>query len=140
VVRLRGRQWGECLIRKGILGPALDCFEELELWDNLIYCYRLLDKQAQAMALIKTRLQETPDDPRLWCALGDLTKDDSHFVTAWERSNKRHARAKRSLARTAAARDDWEAAAGHWEAALAVNALDADGWFANGYALLKSSR
>jgi hypothetical protein len=62
------KEWGECLIRMGILGPALVCFEELELWDNLVYCYRLLDKQAQAMALIKSRLEETPDDPRMWCA------------------------------------------------------------------------
>jgi hypothetical protein len=45
------------------------------------------------------------------CALGDLTKDDAHYVTAWERSKGRHVRAKRSLARTAAARDDFAAAA-----------------------------
>jgi cytochrome c-type biogenesis protein CcmH/NrfG len=28
----------------------------------------------------------------------------------------------------------------HWEAALAVNGLDSDGWFAHGYALLKTKR
>ena len=48
------KEWGECLIRLGIVGNALVMFEELELWDNLILCYRMLDKAAQAMALIKS--------------------------------------------------------------------------------------
>ena len=30
------------------MGPAMTMFEELELWDNLVVCYRLLDKQAAA--------------------------------------------------------------------------------------------
>ena len=43
----------------------------------------------------------TPDDPRLWCALGDLTLKDAHYETAWERSGQRSTRAQRSLARSA---------------------------------------
>ena len=43
----------------------------------------------------------TPDDTRLWCALGDLTVDEAHYVTAWERSGRRSTRAQRSLARSA---------------------------------------
>lgn len=64
--------------------------------------------------MCRDRLEVTPKDARLWCALGDLTKDESHYVTAWEVSNHRHSRAKRSLARSAAAREDFEACAGHW--------------------------
>ena len=45
--------------------------------------------------------QVTPDDPRLWCALGDLTSEEGHFETAWERSGRRSTRAQRSLARAA---------------------------------------
>ena len=48
-----------------------------------------------------TCLQVTPDDPRLWCALGDLTLSDAHYETAWERSRRRSTRAQRSLARSA---------------------------------------
>lgn len=43
-------------------------------------------------------LQIVPDDARLLCALGDLTRDPQHYVDAWERSGHRNARAKRSLA------------------------------------------
>ncbi len=34
------REYGELLISCGIVGEALDIFKDLELWDNLIYCYR----------------------------------------------------------------------------------------------------
>jgi uncharacterized protein HemY len=36
--------------------------------------------------LIRARLAETPDEPRLWCALGDLNLDDDAYREAWERS------------------------------------------------------
>jgi hypothetical protein len=34
------REYDELLISCGIVGEALDIFKDLELWDNLIYCYR----------------------------------------------------------------------------------------------------
>ena len=34
------REYGELLISCGLLGEALNVFKDLELWDNLIYCYR----------------------------------------------------------------------------------------------------
>lgn len=33
------REYGELLVRCGLIGEALKVFEDLELWDNLIYCY-----------------------------------------------------------------------------------------------------
>ena len=53
-------------------------------------------------------LQVTPDDPRLWCALGDLTLKDEHFETAWRRSGQRSTRAQRSLARSAQREKNYE--------------------------------
>jgi uncharacterized protein HemY len=47
------------------------------------------------------RAQVTPDDARLWCALGDLTLKEEHYETAWQRSGQRSVRAQRSLARSA---------------------------------------
>lgn len=34
------RQYGELLVSCGLIGEAVKVFEDLELWDNLIYCYR----------------------------------------------------------------------------------------------------
>lgn len=35
---------------------------------------------SQAEQLIRRRLEVTPDEPRLWCALGDLTLDDACYM------------------------------------------------------------
>lgn len=34
------REYGEILVSCGMIGEALKIFEDLELWDNLIFCYR----------------------------------------------------------------------------------------------------
>jgi len=45
-VQLR-KELGELLVALGLVGAALQLFEALELWDNLIVCYQLLDKRVQ---------------------------------------------------------------------------------------------
>ncbi|CAL9036967.1 unnamed protein product, partial [Musa banksii] len=79
-----------------------------------------------------------PSDPRLWCSLGDATTTDAYYEKALEVSNNRSARAKRSLARNAYNRSDYETSKTLWESALALNSLYPDGWFALGAAALKA--
>ncbi|XP_020085109.1 tetratricopeptide repeat protein 27 homolog [Ananas comosus] len=131
------KDYGELLVSCGLIGEALKIFGDLELWDNLIYCYRLLGKKAAAVDLIKARLSETPNDPRLWCSLGDVTNTDIYYKKALEVSNNKSARALRSLARSAYERQDYKTAKDLWESALALNSLYPDGWFALGAAALK---
>nr|XP_048335273.1 tetratricopeptide repeat protein 27 isoform X2 [Ziziphus jujuba var. spinosa] len=132
------KEYGELLVRCGLIGEAVKIFEDLELWDNLILCYRLMEKKAAAVDLIKVRLSEMPNDPRLWCSLGDVTNNDSCYEKALEVSNNRSARAKRSLARSAYNRGDYEKSKILWESAMALNSLYQDGWFALGAAALKA--
>ncbi|PIA48973.1 hypothetical protein AQUCO_01300087v1, partial [Aquilegia coerulea] len=132
------KEYGELLVRCGMIGDALKIFEDLELWDNLIHCYCLLEKKAVAIELIKARLCELPNDPRLWCSLGDVTNNDAYYEKALEVSNNRSARAKRSLARSAYNRGDYETSKTFWESAMALNSLFPDGWFALGAAALKA--
>ena len=40
VLDLNFREYGELLVSCGLIGEAVKIFEELELWDNLIFCYR----------------------------------------------------------------------------------------------------
>ncbi|WCJ25128.1 Protein prenylyltransferase superfamily protein [Euphorbia peplus] len=132
------KEYGELLVSCGLMGEALKVFEGLELWDNLIYCNRILGKKAAAVELIKTRLSEMPNDPSLWCSLGDVTNNDSCFEKALEVSNNKSARAKRSLARSAYNRGDYETSKILWESAMTLNSLYPDGWFALGAAALKA--
>ncbi|KAK9715831.1 hypothetical protein RND81_06G192400 [Saponaria officinalis] len=132
------KEYAQLLVSRGLIGEALKIFEDLELWDNLIYCYRLLEKKAVAVELIKARLLECPTDPRLWCSLGDVTNDDACYEKALQVSNDKSARAKRSLARSAYNRGDYEKSKVLWESAMALNTLYPDGWFALGAAALKA--
>ncbi len=47
--------------------------------------------------MVKERLGIQPT-PELWCLFGDLVDDPQHYVTSWEISGCKYARAKRSLA------------------------------------------
>ncbi len=51
------RELGEQLVAAGLVGAAMGLFEELELWDALLLCYRLLGKAPQAQELAQARLQ-----------------------------------------------------------------------------------
>ena len=57
---------------KALLVPALDGLK--------LHCV----PASQAEQLIRARLAVTPDEPRLWCALGDLNLDDDAYRKAWD--------------------------------------------------------
>lgn len=134
------REQGEALIAAGLVGAALDLFEKLELWDGLIVCYRLLDKKVAAEKLIKKRLEVAPNEPRLWCALGDITDDRRHYSKAWECSGNRNARSARSLAKCALRAEEYELAADYYAAALNLSPLQEETWFNYGYCCMKSDK
>ena len=51
------KEYGEQLVACGLVGAAMEIFERLELWDNLLICYRLLEKVPQALDLVHKRLE-----------------------------------------------------------------------------------
>ncbi|KAI5084964.1 hypothetical protein GOP47_0001133 [Adiantum capillus-veneris] len=132
------KELAEMMVSCGLVGEALQIFEELELWNSLIDCYCLLGKKAAALDLIKERLKQQPDDPRLWCALGDVTLNEDCYEKAWEVSKHRFGRAQRSLGRSAYNKAEYVGSMHHWEAALTLNSMHPDGWFALGSAALKA--
>ncbi|XAR72157.1 hypothetical protein NMG60_11018699 [Bertholletia excelsa] len=132
------KEYGELLVSCGLIGEAVKVFEDLELWDNLIYCYCLLGKKAAAVELINMRLSQMPNDPRLWCSLGDITNNDAYYEKALEVSGNKSSRAKRSLARNAYNSGEYEKSKVLWESAMALNSLYPNGWFALGAAALKA--
>ncbi|WVZ18413.1 hypothetical protein V8G54_005735 [Vigna mungo] len=131
------KEYGLLLVRCGLIGEAMKEFEDLELWDNLIYCYSLLEKKASAVELIRKCLSERPNDPRLWCSLGDTTANDAYYEKALEVSNNRSARAKRTLAHNAYCRGEYVTSKILWESAMSMNSMYPNGWFSFGAAALK---
>ncbi|WIA10643.1 hypothetical protein OEZ85_010823 [Tetradesmus obliquus] len=131
------KELAELYIAMGFVGAALRIFEGLEMWDQLILCYRLLDKKQVAQELVLQRLQANPDDAKLWCVLGDIQQQEAHYEKAWEVSSHRSSRAQRSIARSAMQRKEYTRAAAAYELALALNPLYPEAWFAQGYCYLR---
>ncbi|GKF58741.1 tetratricopeptide repeat protein 27, partial [Tanacetum coccineum] len=122
------KEYADLLISCRLVWEAVKIYEDLELWDNVIFCYCLLDKKAAAVELINTRLLEKPNDPRLWCSLGDVTNQDSCYEKALQVSENKSVRAKRSLARTALKTRDLEKAVDAFTRAVQLDPDNGEAW------------
>ncbi|KAI1078017.1 hypothetical protein F5B20DRAFT_582834 [Whalleya microplaca] len=69
-----------------------------------------------------------PNAPRLFCILGDLENDAQHYRRAWEISNRRFARAQRSLGELHLRRQEWTQARDAYALAVGVNRLNSEMW------------
>eukprot|EP01114_Cavostelium_apophysatum_P020915 TRINITY_DN7150_c0_g1_i1.p1 TRINITY_DN7150_c0_g1~~TRINITY_DN7150_c0_g1_i1.p1 ORF type:complete len:399 (+),score=122.42 TRINITY_DN7150_c0_g1_i1:1246-2442(+) len=130
------RELGLKFLGMGIAASALQTFEELELWDEVIQCYQVMDKPKKAEEIVRRQLEVAPT-PLLYCILGDLTNDEKRYYEAWEFSKHTFARAQRSLARGCLAREEYAECLSHFEAALAINPLFHSAWFTAGCAAMK---
>lgn len=69
-----------------------------------------------------------PNAPRLFCILGDIEEDPAHYRRAWEISNRRYARAQRSLGELHLRKQDWSSAREAYKLAVGVNRLSPEMW------------
>ncbi|KAL9950189.1 Tetratricopeptide repeat domain 27 [Verticillium nonalfalfae] len=74
------------------------------------------------------RSPAVPNAPRLFCILGDLEQDPSHYLRAWEISNHRFARAQKSLGEYHLAKKDLPAAREAYALAVGSNRLSPELW------------
>lgn len=125
------RDLAERYLAIGVVQSALAIFESLEMWDDVVKCYQLLDKPLRAEKLIRERLTVAPT-PYMWCCLGDVTRDVTHYETAWTLSKHRFARAKRSLGRHCFEAGEYDAAVAHYQASVDVNPMHTSAWFVLG--------
>ncbi|KAJ8542463.1 hypothetical protein ON010_g12351 [Phytophthora cinnamomi] len=133
------RDLAERYFKLGVLGSAVEICEELEMWDDVVKCYQLLDKPMRAERLVRERLEIAPT-PFMWVTLGDLTQEPSHYETAWALSKQRFARAKRSLGRYYFDKGDPDAAIPHYEDAVRVGPMHTGAWFTLGAMAMRVHR
>jgi tetratricopeptide (TPR) repeat protein len=114
-----------------IFNSALILFKELELWDEVVTCYQLLEKPHRAELVVRERLQ-TEETPYMLTSLADITRDESLYERAWELSNHRFARAKRTLGKICYNRGDYAVAIGHYNQALEIQPLVPAAWYIKG--------
>lgn len=134
----------------GGVKAALEIYQRLEMWPEVALCWAATEKEHKACRVIRGQLfnfsgsdndsdksrQEIdpppPNAPRLWCILGDIEQNPSHYERAWEVSNGRYARAKRSLGRYYFSTRDYQKSAESYLASLKQNPLNGPSWFALG--------
>eukprot|EP01117_Protostelium_nocturnum_P015200 TRINITY_DN5862_c0_g1_i2.p1 TRINITY_DN5862_c0_g1~~TRINITY_DN5862_c0_g1_i2.p1 ORF type:complete len:850 (+),score=321.86 TRINITY_DN5862_c0_g1_i2:69-2552(+) len=132
------RELGARFLEMGAAATALQIFEELEMWDEIIECYQIMGKNQKAESVIREQLS-IKETPLLWCVLGDVTGEESCYEKSWELSGKHFARAKRAQARLCTKRNDWKGAIENFEIALAINPLFSNAWFTIGCAYMRST-
>ena len=138
-------------VHLGGLKTALEIYERLELWPEVALCWAAIEREDRAKRIIRGQLFESADSttervppppqaPRLWCILGDIEQDITHYTRAWDVSDGHYARAQRSLGLHFVKQNDWEAAAEAYSKSLSIYPLHGPSWFSLGCCHLELQR
>ena len=123
-------------LRAQVFVSALNLFQELELWDEVVKCYQLLQKPQRAEMVVRDRIKVAGESPYMLTALGDLTQLEEYYERAWVLSKGRFARAKRTLAAMCYDKRQFEECIRHADDALGVQPLVATAWYLRGNACM----
>ncbi|KAI0758192.1 tetratricopeptide repeat domain 27 [Fomes fomentarius] len=147
----------------GVVKSALEIFERLEMWEEVVKCWASMERADKGIAIIRDLLEgrkaeadavimqgksisdkrrrvvDTAREAKLWCLLGDLEPEHAleHYTRAWEVSKESSGRAMRSLGGLYFARGEYTEAISSFRKAVAINPLLARSWFVLGCAYLR---
>lgn len=147
----------------GVVKSALEIFERLEMWEEVVKCWGALERHEKGIAILRDLLegrkaeaevvlargkstsahrkevQDSTRESKLWCLLGDLEPDKAaeHYERAWEISRETSGRAMRSLGGYYFARAKYPRAITCLKRAVAINPLLTRSWFILGCASMR---
>lgn len=123
----------DLLLSIGCIKSALEVYERLQLWEEIVDCYIRLGRTSSAEKIIRDQLEKS-ESPLLWCLLGDVTENIEYYDKAWELSNHRSARAQRSIGYFYFKRKEYEKSVLCFVSSLEINHLQPQVWFSTGHA------
>ncbi|KAM3961295.1 tetratricopeptide repeat protein 27 [Aphomia sociella] len=129
------RNLAELYMSLGLVKAALEEYEQLQLWEEVIVCYNLLHLRHKAAEVIKQQIEIQPT-VKLYCLLGDATDDVSWYEKAWEFSNHKSSRAQRHWGHFLFCRRQYEECIPYYEKSVEINSLQEIVWMRLGYAAL----
>ncbi|KAG6812144.1 hypothetical protein H0H92_004143 [Tricholoma furcatifolium] len=147
----------------GVVRSALEIFERLEMWEEVVKCWVSLERPEKAITVVRDLLEgrkaeadevvsrekivsatrreihDTTREAKLWCLLGDLEPENAveHYERAWKISNGTSGRAMRSLGGHYFARAKFSDAVTCLKRAVAINPLLSRSWFILGCAAMR---
>ncbi|XP_012148479.2 tetratricopeptide repeat protein 27 [Megachile rotundata] len=131
------QMWAQLMLSLGLVKGALDVFLKLELWEQVIACYNILELKHKAAEIIRQELSKKPT-VQLWCLLGDATQDPIHYETAWKLSNEKSSRAQKHWGFFYFAKKDYEEAIPHLKLSVELNNIQENVWLRLGFAALET--
>ncbi|KAJ8888281.1 hypothetical protein PR048_007768 [Dryococelus australis] len=127
------------LLSLGSVKSALNIYLQLDLWEDVIRCYNILEQRHLAAEIIRQKLN-AGETVKLWCLLGDATDDVSCYERGWELSKQKSGRAQRHWALYYFRRRCYAESIPHFQASLALNSLQVTLWFQFGFACLDQEK
>ncbi|EFN88080.1 Tetratricopeptide repeat protein 27 [Harpegnathos saltator] len=124
------------MLHLDMIKAALEAYTKLGLWEEVITCYCRLNLNHKAAEIIQKQLCEKPT-VKLWCLLGDITGDMSHYETAWKLSGEKSGRAQRQWGYYYFTRKNYTEAVPHLKLSVELNNIQEGAWFRLGYAALQ---
>lgn len=147
----------------GVIKSALEIFERLEMWEDVVQCYASLDRGDKGLAIVRDLLEgkkeeadsvlargkdssekrkamrDAAREAKLWCILGDLESEKAaeHYQKAWVVSNESSGRSMRSLGGVYFAQGKFAEAVECLKRAVKINPLIPRPWFILGCAAMR---
>lgn len=158
------RELGQRFLSLGVVKSALEIFERLEMFEEVVRCWVSLERSEKAITIVRDLLEgrklesqavvsrgktSTSDQKRgvldvnreakLWCLLGDLEPENSvaHYERAWAISKNASGRAMRSLGGYYFARGQFAKSITCLKKAVQINPLLSRSWFILGCAAMR---
>ncbi|KAG0146587.1 hypothetical protein CROQUDRAFT_62710 [Cronartium quercuum f. sp. fusiforme G11] len=148
------RELGRKLVGLGVIRSAMEIFERLEMWEDVVQCHLKLDSKPIGVQLVKdliaghkvesdvmmSKTRTGQDGKRLgkmWCLLGELECNPAHWQTAWDVSEHTSSRAMRSLGAYYFSKGDYFKTKECLSVALKINPLFIRTWFIYGCAAMR---
>ena len=157
------RELASRFLTLGVVKSALEIFERLEMWEEVVKCWGAMERPEKAISIVRDLLEgrkyeadavasrgkastinrrptlDINREAKLWCLLGDLEPENAaeYYERAWTVSKETSGRAMRSLGGYYFARVQYQKAISCLKRAVAINPLLSRSWFILGCACVR---
>ncbi|XP_026329520.1 tetratricopeptide repeat protein 27 isoform X2 [Hyposmocoma kahamanoa] len=129
------QQLADLYLSLGLVKAALEEYQILQLWEDVIVCYTCLQLRHKAAEVIRQQIDIQPT-VKLYCLLGDATDDVSCYEKAWDFSEHKSSRAQRHWGNFLFDHKNYEECIPHYEKSVEINSIQESVWLRLGFAAL----